>query len=108
VRVERVEYQRENRLITATFAGAIGNTTLTEVIPGIGIAYSGLKNTTLFAGAHRGFAPPRTEDIVSNTGGVVELDSELSWNYEFGIRMRRLRKSNCRRFDCGRRGRHFN
>ena len=26
--------------------------------------------------------PPRAEDIISNTGGVVELDPERSWNYE--------------------------
>jgi Fe(3+) dicitrate transport protein len=28
---------------------------------------------------HRGFAPPRVEDVVTNAGGVVDLDSELSW-----------------------------
>jgi Fe(3+) dicitrate transport protein len=91
VRVERIEFERENRLTTATFSGSIGKTNLTQVIPGIGVAYSGLKNTTIFAGAHRGFAPPRTEDIISNTGGVVELDPELSWNYELGIRTRPFR-----------------
>lgn len=88
VRVERINYEREN-LLAAT--PAIGRTEVTEVIPGIGIAYSGLKNTTIFAGVHRGFAPPRTEDIVSNSGGVIELDSELSWNYEVGIRTRPTR-----------------
>ena len=88
VRVERINYKRENRLANPA---AIGKTELTQIIPGIGIAYSGLKNTTFFAGAHRGFAPPRTEDIVSNTGGVVELDSELSWNYEVGVRTRPFR-----------------
>ena len=42
---------------------------------------------TFFAGAHRGFSPPRNEDIISNTtGGVVELDPERSWNYEAGLR----------------------
>jgi Fe(3+) dicitrate transport protein len=91
VRVERIEFERENRLTTPTFAGATGSTDLTQVIPGIGVAYSGLKNTTIFAGAHRGFAPPRTEDIISNTGGVVELNPELSWNYEIGVRSRPLR-----------------
>ncbi|MDQ3041537.1 MAG: Fe3+-dicitrate receptor, partial [Acidobacteriota bacterium] len=91
IRVERIKYERQNLLTTATFNGAIGTTELTQVIPGIGIAYSGLKNTTIFAGVHRGFAPPRTEDIISNTGGVIELDSELSWNYEFGVRARPFR-----------------
>jgi Fe(3+) dicitrate transport protein len=91
VRVERIEFERENRLTTPTFAGAVGRTDLTQLIPGIGVAYSGIKNTTIFAGIHRGFAPPRTEDIISNTGGIVELDPELSWNYEIGVRSRPFR-----------------
>jgi Fe(3+) dicitrate transport protein len=81
VRIENVTFERRNRL---TAAG--GKTSLTEVIPGIGISYNLLGRATLFAGVHRGFAPPRTEDIVTNAGGVVDLDSELSWNYEAGVR----------------------
>lgn len=87
VRIERIEYERTNRLASSG-AGATGNTIVTEVIPGFGVAYSGLRNTTVFAGVHRGFAPPRVEDIVTNAGGVVDLDSELSWNYEVGVRTR--------------------
>ncbi len=83
VRFERINIERTNLLASPI---AIGNTTVSEVIPGIGVAYSGLPKTTLFAGIHRGFSPPRAEDIISNSGGVVELDSELSWNYEAGIR----------------------
>ncbi|MCL6512548.1 MAG: TonB-dependent receptor [Anaerolineae bacterium] len=33
-----------------------------------------------------GFAPPRTEDILTNAGGVVDLEAELSWNSELGMR----------------------
>ncbi|MEO5858253.1 MAG: TonB-dependent receptor plug domain-containing protein, partial [Pyrinomonadaceae bacterium] len=83
VRFERINIERKNLLASPA---AFGSTTVTEVIPGIGIAYSGLPKTTIFAGVHRGFSPPRAEDIISNSGGVVELDSELSWNYEIGIR----------------------
>lgn len=90
VRIERIEYERTNRLAN-NGAGATGNTVVTEVIPGFGIAYSGLRNTTVFAGVHRGFAPPRVEDVVTNAGGVVDLDSELSWNYEIGVRTRPFR-----------------
>lgn len=90
VRVERIEYERTNRLAN-NGAGITGNTTVTEVVPGFGVAYSGLPNTTVFAGVHRGFAPPRVEDVVTNTGGVVDLDSELSWNYEVGVRTRPVR-----------------
>jgi Fe(3+) dicitrate transport protein len=83
VRVEHIEYQRTNRLL-----GVQGRTDLTKVVPGVGVAYSPSARLTVFAGAHRGFAPPRTEDVINNnTGGVVELDPELSWNYEVGARV---------------------
>ncbi len=90
LRFERIEYQRTNRLANGG-AGASGRANVTEVIPGFGVAYSGLRKTTIFAGVHRGFAPPRVEDLVTNSGGVVELGSELSWNYEVGARTRPMR-----------------
>lgn len=90
VRIEKIEFQRTNALANGG-AGVTGNTIVTEVIPGFGMAYSGLPRTTIFAGAHRGFSPPRVEDVISNSGGVTELSSELSWNYEVGIRSRPLR-----------------
>ena len=82
VRLEHVRYSRTNRLLTVS-----GETNLTQVVPGLGVAYRTIGNTTIFGGVHRGFAPPRVEDVISNTtGGVIELDSELSWNYEAGFR----------------------
>lgn len=90
VRIERIAYRRTNRLANGG-TGATGQITVTEIIPGFGVAYSGLANTTLFAGAHRGFSPPRVEDVVTNAGGVVDLASELSWNYEIGARSRPFR-----------------
>jgi Fe(3+) dicitrate transport protein len=85
VRLEHVQYERANRLANGG-AGVSGETELTRVIPGIGVSHTTGERVTLFAGVHRGFAPPRTEDIISNTGGVVDLDPELSWNYEAGVR----------------------
>ncbi|HEY0079822.1 MAG TPA: TonB-dependent receptor [Pyrinomonadaceae bacterium] len=85
VRVEHVRYERTNRL--APGGRIIGKTDLTQVVPGIGVSYAPSDKLTLFGGVHRGFAPPRTEDIINNTtGGSVDLDSELSWNYELGVR----------------------
>jgi Fe(3+) dicitrate transport protein len=82
LRVERIGYQRTNRLL-----GVSGETTLVELVPGIGVAYAATPGTTVFAGVHRGFAPPRAEDIINNTtGGVVDLDPERGWNYELGAR----------------------
>jgi Fe(3+) dicitrate transport protein len=90
IRVEHVRYERTNLLPVTGIPGPVsGRTSLTELIPGFGVTYTPSEAATLFAGVHRGFAPPRTEDIISNTtGGVVELDAELSWNYEVGIRSR--------------------
>jgi Fe(3+) dicitrate transport protein len=86
VRVEHVNYQRTNRLAGGGL-GVTGRTHLTQLIPGLGISYNPTQKLTIFAGAHRGFAPPRTEDIINNTtGGSIDLDPELSWNYEVGIR----------------------
>lgn len=83
VRIEHVNIERTNRLGTLV----TGKTDVTEVIPGIGIAYSPFSRLTIFAGAHRGFSPPRPADIINNnTGGIFELDPELSWNYEGGFR----------------------
>ena len=82
IRVERVDYERTNRL-----ASVRGTTHLTELIPGVGAAYSPTPRYTVFAGAHRGFTPPRTEDIINNTtGGAIDLAPERSWNYEAGVR----------------------
>lgn len=84
VRIEHILYKRTNRLLNVQ-----GNTKVTEVIPGLGVSYSPNEKLDLFAGVHRGFGPPRTEDIINNTtGGSVDLDPELSWNYEVGARTR--------------------
>jgi Fe(3+) dicitrate transport protein len=86
VRIEGVDYERTNRLANGG-AGVSGETDLIQWVPGIGASYRMGATATAFGGVHRGWAPPRTEDIISNsTGGVVELDPELSWNYELGIR----------------------
>ena len=84
VRVEHVRFERSNQLPTSN--GITGSTDLTQVIPGLGVSHTLGSRVTAFAGVHRGFAPPRTEDIISATGGVVDLDAELSWNYEIGAR----------------------
>ena len=81
VRFEHVDYERHELT-----SGARGESSVSQVIPGIGLTWRPMPQTTLFAGAHRGFAPPGVADIVTSAGGSVELDPELSWNYELGVR----------------------
>ncbi|MDP1571127.1 MAG: TonB-dependent receptor [Vicinamibacterales bacterium] len=59
---------------------------VSEVVPGLGATWSAHANVTVFAGAHRGFAPPRVKDAITAAGVSLELDAERSWNYEVGTR----------------------
>lgn len=76
---------------------------LFEMIPGIGATWLPRENVTVFAGAHRGFAPPRVKDALiyddrtlapgQAVGDIVslQLDAERSWNFELGTRAAPLR-----------------
>lgn len=83
LRVEHVRYERNNRL-----TGASGKDDITAVIPSLGATYTVNEAYTLYTGVHRGFAPPRTEDIITNTGTSVDVGAEESWNAELGLRAR--------------------
>ncbi|MGI9246274.1 MAG: TonB-dependent receptor family protein, partial [Steroidobacteraceae bacterium] len=81
LRFESIDYERRNRL-----TGDDGSASLDQFIPGLGATYEWSPGTIVFAGAHRGFAPPGVADVITATGGSVDLDAELSWNYELGLR----------------------
>ena len=81
VRFEHVDYERTDNL-----TGAKGQSTVDEFVPGIGATFEILPQAVVFAGVHRGFAPPGVADVVTAAGGSVDLDAELSWNYELGVR----------------------
>jgi len=81
LRFEHVEYERVDNLL-----GTRGTSDVDQAIPGLGATFEPVAGTVLFAGVHRGFAPPGVADIVTATGGSVDLEAELSWNYEIGVR----------------------
>jgi Fe(3+) dicitrate transport protein len=62
----------------------------TEVLPGLGVAWNGIANTTIFGGVHRGFAPPRPDRDLradgEDTAIVDKTKPETSLNWEFGVR----------------------
>lgn len=91
VRVESFSHDRRILLSGGTETDVRSGDRLFEVIPGIGLAWQIGDDGSVFAGAHRGFAPPRTKDAmlyVADVDDVVslELDAERSWNYELGMR----------------------
>ena len=68
-----VDIRNDNGVITA--------------IPGLGFSVRAHDEVMLFAGVHRGFAPPGTKITITSSGENLDLDAELSWNYEAGIRL---------------------
>jgi Fe(3+) dicitrate transport protein len=72
---------------------------VSELVPGIGAAWSPSPVVHAFAGVHRGFAPPRTKDALIYENSALaaddqvpvpvslQLDAEQSWNYELGVRL---------------------
>jgi Fe(3+) dicitrate transport protein len=70
---------RDTNLIT-------GNNTF-AFLPGAGININVNENVSIFAGIHRGFAPPRTKDAITSEGQALDIEKELSTNYELGARM---------------------
>lgn len=86
IRVEYFEYERDIlRLANAEVDLTKSDRTM-AVIPGLGLNHTVGTNGAVFAGIHRGFAPPRVKDAISNNGVSQELDAELSWNTEIGYR----------------------
>jgi Fe(3+) dicitrate transport protein len=61
-----------------------------ELLPGLGVAWNGIANTTVFAGVHKGFAPPRPDRDITVPGAdqarVDQTRPETSTNYELGLR----------------------
>jgi Fe(3+) dicitrate transport protein len=80
-RYESMDVERLNRLTNAA-----GSTSLDRFLPGVGATWQAAPMATVFASIHRGFAPPRVEDLVGGNGTVTEVDAEKSINIELGLR----------------------
>lgn len=89
VRIEYIDHERTNNL-----NGATGSDRVTEVIPALGATYNPAENITFFTGVHKGFTPPRTEDVITNNGTSVDVEPEESVNLELGVRATPRRGAN--------------
>ncbi|TCO08889.1 Fe(3+) dicitrate transport protein [Natronoflexus pectinivorans] len=87
LRNENVRYEREILRMGSTDTLITNTTDVFALIPGAGINYNLTDEIGFFAGLHRGFAPPRTKDAISNEGEDLQLDAEKSWNSEIGLRL---------------------
>lgn len=91
--VRFVHYNQERHITRKRIAGEPTNVDLrkdngiTTAIPGLGLSARAFKDVTFFTGVHRGFAPPGTKVAITSDGENLDLDSELSWNYEAGVRL---------------------
>jgi len=91
IRFERYRYERDIYRYRYRDVSARRADTILQPIPGLGVSVRAAGSLTFFAGVHRGFAPPRTKIAITSDGESLDLDAELSWNYEAGVRFRKGR-----------------
>jgi Fe(3+) dicitrate transport protein len=85
IRVEHVRTSNTNVMASLDLEDAY-----TQWLPGAGLSWDARRRTTVFVGMHRGFAPPRPADVLSPSPGqsLVQVEPEVSWNQELGLRTR--------------------
>ena len=96
LRMENFDYERQilrGRFTINNVKNVVRDTNVVAsdntfaLIPGAGITYAATGRVNLFAGVHKGFAPPRIKDAITSNGVAYNLDAELSTNYELGTRL---------------------
>ena len=87
VRYEYIELERENYGSSDPFRTGASKTTfertVTAVIPGVSAKLDVTDDVSIFAGVHKGFAPPSPP---GNQSQADTIDEEESVNYEAGVR----------------------
>jgi len=81
LRIETYDQSRKNEL-----TGVSGESSNTEVMPGLGATWQITPQAQLFAGAYKGFSPAMVATAISAAGVDQELEAERSTNFELGVR----------------------
>lgn len=85
LRIENIHLERRNKLPASGTVS--GSDSMTQLLPGIGATARLSEGSTVFAGVHRGFSPPRVEDLISNAGTTaVDVPYDDATEWELGIR----------------------
>jgi Fe(3+) dicitrate transport protein len=77
LRIESYEQSRKNEL-----TGVSGESSNTEVMPGVGATWQLTPQAQLFAGAFKGFSPAMVATAISGGGVDQELEAERSTNWK--------------------------
>lgn len=86
LRIEHYDFTRTIHRVGSKDTLIQAGDRVTAFIPGLGISAKLSSKWMIFTGIHRGFAPPRLKDAIANNGQTYQLDAELSWNSEMGLR----------------------
>lgn len=88
VRVENYAFEREVLRQSRVDTLIVADNEIFAIIPGVGASYTLLDALNVYGGVHRGYSPPRVKDAIdfAEDNPVMDLDAELSWNYELGFR----------------------
>jgi Fe(3+) dicitrate transport protein len=87
IRMESLDYDRMILRTAGKDSTIQAGSAFTDFIPGLGLNYNFSDELGIYAGIHRGFAPPRIKDAISNDGQDMQLEAEKSWNAELGSRL---------------------
>ncbi|MBP3193419.1 TonB-dependent receptor domain-containing protein [Natronogracilivirga saccharolytica] len=87
IRVEYFQYERDIMRNNFEDVSRTSSDETLAFIPGFGVNYQLGHLSSLFAGVHRGFSPPRVKDAITPAGDSEELEAEWSWSYEAGFRL---------------------
>ena len=91
IRVEYFQYERDIMRNNFEDVSRTSSDETLAFIPGFGVNYQLGHLSSLFAGVHRGFSPPRVKDALTSAGNSEELDAERSWSFESGFRLSPVR-----------------
>jgi Fe(3+) dicitrate transport protein len=87
LRLEQYDMKRKMYPANATANEVTHQRSVTALIPGAGLTFAPIPSVVLFAGVHKGFAPPELKSAINASGQVDEIDKEESINYELGGRI---------------------